>query len=76
MAKSAYSSDYQRARARILASKPKCHWGCGRDATTADHVPPVAEVGPHLNLVPACSVCNYGRRTQPVNTLRNPSRRW
>lgn len=76
MAKSAYGWEYQKARKRLLASNPMCHWGCGRPATTADHVPPVAEVGPHLNLVPACGKCNFGHRQQDVDLAGTPSRQW
>lgn len=69
-----YGSAYRRARARLLADNPPCHW-CGKPATTADHEPPMDVVGyPHLNLVPACGPCNFGR----TRALRHstPSRSW
>lgn len=59
MAEAAYGHRYRQARAALLASGPAC-WKCGAPATTADHDPPVSEVGPHLNLRPACGKCNYG----------------
>ena len=74
-----YGWAYQRRRAEILASKPLCHWGCGRPATTADHEPPISVVGhPHLNLVPACRPCNFSRRWNPPPAIRTstPSREW
>lgn len=77
-----YGSKYRRARAAILGPAgngvlpfdPPCHW-CGATATTGDHEPPLEDVGyPHLNLVPACGPCNFGRkRTQRHST---PSRSW
>ena len=58
-----YGAAYRRARKKLLAENPFCHW-CGAPATTADHEPPLSVVGrPHLNLVPACAKCNLGRRT-------------
>jgi 5-methylcytosine-specific restriction endonuclease McrA len=68
-----YGRAYQMARATLLATHPPCWW-CGAPATTADHVPPLAEVGhPHYNLVPACKPCNSGR----VNKRQaGPSRDW
>lgn len=65
-----YGRAYQLARKRLLADNPPCHW-CGAPATTADHEPPVAIAGPHLNLVPACGPCNFGRN----NNLRWERRR-
>jgi hypothetical protein len=72
-----YGQAYRRARAALLASSPPCHW-CGAPATTADHEPPIAVVGtPHLNLVPACRRCNFGRRRgEPVHVVDSPSREW
>lgn len=69
----AYGRRYRRARAILLADNPPCHW-CGAPATTADHEPPLSEVGhPHMHLVPACKPCNLGhRRPRPVS----PSREW
>jgi ribosomal protein S27AE len=68
----AYNRAYQLARERLLASNPPCAW-CGAPATTADHDPPVAEAGPHLNLVPACARCNFGRVRKDRTS---PSRAW
>ncbi len=60
-----YGPDYQRARAALhLEDQPPCSWGCGRPATTADHWPPKAAVGPHTHLVPACHPCNSGHVAQ------------
>ena len=57
------TAEYRRSREIILAGEPPCHWGCGRRATTADHVVPVAQGGGDelSNLVPACATCNSGR---------------
>jgi hypothetical protein len=73
-----YGTAYRRARRALLASGPMCHWCQERPATTADHVPPVALVGPHLHLVPACRKCNYGRRGQTGRKPPppSPSREW
>lgn len=71
-----YGHAYQRARAALLAGSPKCHW-CPAPATTADHEPPIEVAGgPHLQLVPACQKCNYGRRTKYLNRPAKPSRAW
>ena len=68
-----YSRAYELARTKLLAGNPPCAW-CGAPATTADHDPPLAEVGhPHLNLVPACRRCNFGRITKDRTS---PSRAW
>lgn len=61
-----YGVAYQIARTRLLAGNPDCTWcaakGIKRKATTADHDPPIVEVGyPHLSLVPSCGPCNFGR---------------
>lgn len=59
-----YGTRYRQVRAAILAGNPKCYWCGGKHgpAVTADHEPPIAMVGrPHLNLVPACRHCNFGR---------------
>jgi 5-methylcytosine-specific restriction endonuclease McrA len=57
------SAAYRRNRVIVLAGDPSCHWGCGRKATTADHLVPVVEGGTDelTNLVPACSPCNSSR---------------
>lgn len=71
-----YGHAYQVARRALLASNPPCHW-CGAPATTADHEPPIVEVGhPHLNLVPACRPCNLGRRGGVSNAVARPSGVW
>lgn len=71
-----YGRAYQLARKRLLASSPACHW-CGAPATTADHEPPIAEVGyPHLQLVPSCGPCNFGRRSRRPAVQAEPSRAW
>ena len=58
-----YPAEYQRNRAIILHGNPLCYWGCGRPATTADHLIPRAQGGSHdlTNLVPACGPCNSAR---------------
>lgn len=69
-----YGYAYQQARKRLLADNPKCAW-CGNPATTADHDPPLAEVGhPHLNLVPACRSCQNLPSDKKVR--HRPSRQW
>src|SRR5207244_2359020 len=70
-----YGLAYQKAREAVLAGQPPCHWCGAWPATTADHVPSIAEVGrPHLQLVPACAPCNFGRR--PTRKAVSPSRAW
>jgi len=57
-----YDATYDQARAALhLEQRPPCHW-CGNPASTADHWPPKAKVGPHTHLVPACDPCNSGQR--------------
>jgi len=71
-----YGSPYRRARRALLADYPPCHW-CGKPATTADHEPPMDVCGyAHLNLVPACKKCNYGRRNRAKARHFTPSRAW
>lgn len=52
-----------RRRAAILRPGVLCYWGCGRPATTIDHLHPVAHGGTSHpdNLVPACATCNSSR---------------
>lgn len=38
---SPYGPAYQRARARLLAGRPRCACGCGAFADSADHDPPL-----------------------------------
>lgn len=77
--KNPYDRRYQQARAALLANRPPCHW-CGAEATTADHEPPIEIVGyNHLQLVPACARCNYGRRQArkpPIPFVPPASREW
>jgi 5-methylcytosine-specific restriction protein A len=59
-----YDRAYLAARRLILADGPHaCAWRCGRVATTADHVIPLAKGGSNDpgNLVPACAPCNSSR---------------
>jgi hypothetical protein len=74
-----YGIAYEHARAALLANHPPCHWCALRGktvrATTADHVPSIKEAGgPHLNLVPACGPCNFGRSNSKAPPA--PSRVW
>lgn len=56
-----YGSDYRKARTKLLAGDPACHW-CGALATTADHLIPLARGGGvEGNLVPSCGPCNFAR---------------
>jgi hypothetical protein len=59
-----YGPEYRRARERMLETAIRCHV-CGvefapGELITADHDPPMREVGSHTNLVPAHARCNYG----------------
>lgn len=80
--KNPYGAAYRRARAALLASSPLCATeGCDALATTADHDPPVAVAGPHLNLVPRCAMHNYsdgGKLSSARNQERayKSSREW
>jgi 5-methylcytosine-specific restriction endonuclease McrA len=59
-----YNREYQANRRALLAAGPHlCSWGCGRLATTADHVVPLSKGGGNQldNLIPACSFCNSSR---------------
>jgi hypothetical protein len=53
--------EYQRARAALLADGPRCAWGCGRKATTADYAVPWSQGGTLADLLPSCAPCNYAR---------------
>lgn len=57
-----YGWVYQRNRRTLLRFRPRCY-RCGRPATTADHIVPLAEGGSHAitNLRPACEQCNKSR---------------
>ena len=52
--------EYKRNRAEILKDKPLCHWGCGKLATTADHLTERAIGGTNdlSNMVASCLNCN------------------
>lgn len=61
-----YGHAYRKARARLLANNPTCHW-CGAPATTADHLTPASLGGTIAgNLVPACTHCNSARGNRPA----------
>lgn len=76
---------YRDARARLDRQPGPCWHGCGRTATTLDHVPALAEHA-HLpgsgccQLRPACAPCNYaaGARIAARRRQRRPlaSRTW
>ena len=69
MSGSPYGYRYRQERKRLLAGDPLCVWGCGRPATTADHIPPVSAFPAGQwqgRLVPACEKCNKGRRVMRV----------
>ncbi|HEY6416343.1 MAG TPA: hypothetical protein VIX41_08900 [Acidimicrobiales bacterium] len=82
-----YGERVYREAKQVLARTPTpCSWGCGRRATTPDHVPALA-AHRHIPgsgccvLVPACGPCNYGRGARLRNRTRvgarpGASRRW
>lgn len=73
MAHPAYrSAEYQRNR-KLLIGLP-CFTGCGRPATTADHIVPKSKGGgPELsNLRPACARCNSSRGNRTRTVERAP----
>ena len=74
-----YNWTYQKHRKLILAGGPPCAWGCGRPATTADHLVPLARGGSNdiENLMPSCLPCNRSRgsRAAPSDWVRRPRRR-
>lgn len=73
--------DYRRARAWLKANPQPCWRGCGRTATTLDHVPAIME---HTHqrgarcceLRPACLRCNTSDGAAKGNAKRNPSSGW
>ena len=77
---------YRAAKARLAKWPTPCWKGCGRLATTPDHVPALARHA-HVagsgccELLPACGPCNMGDGARIGNTRRRPlaptaSRRW
>ena len=73
--------DYRRAKAWLKANPQPCWRGCGRTATTLDHVPAIME---HTHqrgarcceLRPACLTCNSSDGAAKGNAKRNPSSGW
>lgn len=64
-----YNAEYLRNRRAVLAaSDGRCAWGCGRPATTVDHIIPLALGGTNDfdNLMPACKPCNSSRGSRPA----------
>ncbi len=58
------STHWKKLRLRILSRDGReCHW-CGMDATTVDHIIPVAKGGTDdlENLVAACRRCNFSKQ--------------
>ena len=58
------STQWKKLRLRILNRDGReCHW-CGMDATTVDHIIPVAKGGTDdpENLVAACRRCNFSKQ--------------
>lgn len=59
-----YGSDWQRLRLAVLERDGhRCHW-CGKPATQADHLVPLARGGARLdpeNVVASCGHCNAVR---------------
>ena len=74
-----YDAAYVANRKLVLANGPHpCAWGCGRIATTVDHLLPLAKGGDNSveNLMPCCSTCNASRgsRPEPSSWTRSPKR--
>lgn len=95
MARPGYGSRYRRLRAAVLASSPLCGCPgcracglvrCHRQATTVDHVPPLATAPDPESwegvLVPCCLPCNLSRGGEFGAAVRHgklapaPTRRW
>lgn len=58
------STQWKKLRLRILQRDGyECYW-CGMDATTVDHIVPVAKGGTDdtENLVAACKRCNFSKQ--------------
>ena len=58
-----YDAAYRRKREALLVGDPVCYWGCGRKATTGEHIPPLSNFDDPSqwagDLVAACGVCNF-----------------
>ena len=58
------SRDYKRVRLQVLARDGYTCYYCGQDATTVDHVIPIAKGGDPINMdnmVAACRRCNSSK---------------
>jgi hypothetical protein len=58
------SRDYKRVRLQVLARDGYVCYYCGQDATTVDHVIPIAKGGDPINMdnmVAACRRCNSSK---------------
>jgi hypothetical protein len=58
------SRDYKRVRLQVLARDGHVCYYCGQDATTVDHVIPIAKGGDPINMdnmVAACRRCNSSK---------------
>lgn len=66
-----YDWTYQQNRRAVLATGEPCAW-CGRPATTADHVVPLAKGGTSAldNLIPCCRWCNSSRGSKATPNRR------
>ena len=81
---------YRKTRAELLKGRPLCWRGCGREATSADHVPPLAawyaqRTDPWQgDLRPSCRPCQYvdggwglaNRLAQGAPPVVTRSRQW
>jgi len=75
-----YGPEYRAERRAILRGDPPCAYGCGRPATTADHVPALAshhhrEGSGCCQLVPACAPCNQHAGAVLGNRIRRDGAR-
>lgn len=80
--------DYRAARAALHRTPTPCWRGCGRIATSPDHVPPLADHDHRrgsgcCELLPSCAPCNLGagaragnRRRSAARPTPTTSRRW
>ena len=82
MAHPARNERAYKAYRRWLANNPTaCHHGCGRQATSPDHHPPLDAhthiAGTHCCvLLPACLPCQARQGAQLVNTRRASGYTW